>query len=330
MKTGITSTIPIEIPISAGLYPLDLNNLFITSSDPKRYISFSESEGLPQSVCAWIKGIYGVAILENIDYIIPVTGGDCSNTIALAELLLRKGKKIVPFEYPLNKNREILQRQFENLIWAFDTSWDAVCLTYESLNKIRDMLDEIDRLTYEEGLVSGYENHLFLVSASDFDGNPKDFELKIERFISECQKRSPFREDIRLGYVGVPPIFSDLYQVVEDFGARVVYNEVQRQFSLPYHEMPILDAYLRYTYPYGIADRIKDIKDQISLRQIDGILHYVQNFCYRQLYDIVFREELPIPILTLEGNEPGPLDKRSLLRLEGFLEMLRAQKVPWI
>lgn len=330
MKIGITSTIPIEIPISAGLCPLDLNNLFITSSDPKRYISFAESEGLPQSVCAWIKGIYGVAIIEGIECIIPVTGGDCSNSIALAELLLRKNKKIFPFEFPLDKSREMLQRQFENLINAFDTNWEMVLSTYEFLNKIRAMLGEIDRLTYEEGLVSGYENHLFLVSASDFEGDPKRFQLKVEEFISRCKKRSPFKEEIRLGYVGVPPIFHDLYQVVENFGARVVFNEIQRQFSLPFHETHILDAYLKYTYPYGIKDRLQDIKDQIKIRQIDGIIHYVQNFCYRQLYDIILREELEIPILTLEGNEPGPLDKRSLLRIEGFFEMLRDQKVLWV
>ncbi len=330
MKIGITSTVPIEIPISTGNCPLDLNNLFISSPNPKFLIQLAESEGLPQNICSWIKGIYAITLHDEVDHVIAVTGGDCSNTIALAEILQRKGKRITPFEYPISGEIQRLKEEFERLIITFHTTWEDVYLTYRSLNEIRSKLMELDRLTYEGNVVSGYENHLFLVSSSDFEGNPKAYEAKVMAFISEVKKRPPFKEEIRLGYVGVPPIFGDIYSVLEDLGARVVFNEVQRQFSLPSFEMPILKAYLSYTYPYGIARRIRDIREQIRLRQIDGIIHYVQNFCYRQLYDILLREELPVAVLTLEGNEPGPLDKRSLVRIEGFLEMLRAQKRAWI
>lgn len=330
MNTGITSTIPLEIPLSAGIHPIDLNNLFVSSPDPKSHIYFAESEGLPQSVCSWIKGIYSVAIQEGIECVIPVVGGDCSNTIALAELLNRKGKKIIPFEYPLDRDKGKLENQFNMMIKSFNTSWQDVIDTYDLLANIRSLLHELDRLTYEDCLVTGYENHLFLVSSSDFKGDVRTFKITLAQFISECKRRRPIKDDIRIGYIGVPPIFTDLYQTIETLGGRVVFNEVQRQFAIPAFHMPIVDAYLHYTYPYGIKHRIEDIKFQIRLRKIDGIIHYVQNFCYRQLYDMIFKEELKVPILTLEGNEPGPLDKRSLLRLEGFIEILRASKKAWV
>jgi len=37
---------------------------------------------------------------------------------------------------------------------------------------------------------------------------------------------------------------------------------------------------------------------------------------------MIIRKKLPLPILTLEGDKPGPLDERTKIRLEGFVEML--------
>jgi len=129
-----------------------------------------------------------------------------------------------------------------------------------------------------------------------------------------------------LGYVGVPPIFSDLYQKIELMGGRVVYNEIQRQFSMPFDTDDIVEQYLLYTYPYSFFYRLEDIKREIKKREIHGLIHYVQAFCFRQMQDIILRKELKIPILTLEGDKPGPLDVRTELRLEAFLESLRDRR----
>jgi benzoyl-CoA reductase/2-hydroxyglutaryl-CoA dehydratase subunit BcrC/BadD/HgdB len=81
-----------------------------------------------------------------------------------------------------------------------------------------------------------------------------------------------------------------------------------------------------YTYPYTIEGRIQDIQRAMRVRKLDGLIHYTQTFCYRQIYDILLRDALPIPILTLEGDRPGPLDGRSALRIETFVEMLREKR----
>ena len=55
---------------------------------------------------------------------------------------------------------------------------------------------------------------------------------------------------------------------------------------------------------------------------IDGIIHYVQAFCHRAIGDIVFRNRLPIPILTIEGNTDFALTQHLKTRLEAFIDML--------
>ena len=86
-----------------------------------------------------------------------------------------------------------------------------------------------------------------------------------------------------------------------------------------------MDRYLRYTYPYGIFARIEDIKQEIARRGIAGVIHYVQAFCYRMIEDIILKETLGVPVITIEGDLPKPLDTRTKLRLEAFAEMLEGK-----
>jgi benzoyl-CoA reductase/2-hydroxyglutaryl-CoA dehydratase subunit BcrC/BadD/HgdB len=324
---GITATLPIEVLYAAGLQPVDLNNLFVTSRNAKQLISRAESTGFAHSTCAWIKGIYAVVLEHGIDTVVAVTGGDCSNTIALGEVLSSRGIKVIPFEYPLTQEREALSTQIEKLVRVFSTSWNRVAEHKLRLDGIRQKLRRLDQLTYVENVVSGLENHLFLVSSSDFNGNPDRFEEDLDRFLLEVQGRKARSEnEVRLGYLGVPPIFTQFYEFMESLGARVVFNEVQRQFSMPYGLKDITDQYLAYTYPYDMGGRLRDIEEAVRERRLDGLIHYTQTFCYRQIYDILLRENLQVPILTLEGDRPGPLDNRTALRIETFIEMLADKK----
>lgn len=320
---GLTSTVPVEIIYAAGLTPVDLNNLFIASEKSEFLVKEAEAAGFSHNICAWIKGIYSAVLGNKIKQVIAVTGGDCSNTIALAEILARKGVEIISFEYPLNRDRDFLASQMDRLRLALSTTWDRIEETRQRLNRIRTKLKEIDRLTFEENVVTGLENHLSLVGSSDFNSDPVRFEKDLDNLIREAVKRPPRKDEIRLGYLGVPPVFSDFYNFIESMGGRVVFNEVQRQFSMPNDCKDIFDQYLKYTYPYDIGGRIKDIRKAVEERRLDGLIHYTQTFCFRQLYDMIIRKESPVPVLTLEGDRPGKIDSRIALRIETFIEMLK-------
>jgi benzoyl-CoA reductase/2-hydroxyglutaryl-CoA dehydratase subunit BcrC/BadD/HgdB len=323
---GITATIPVEIVYAAGMIPLDLNNLFITASNPERLISEAESFGFAHNLCAWIKGIYSVVVSQKIGKVIAVTGGDCSNTVALSEVLTRHGVEVIPFEYPLHRDRKALQTQIETLRSRLSTTWPEIDAIRGKLKRIRGKLKELDRLTFRENIVTGRENHLFLVTSSDFNGDPTRFEKELDHFLHSVKGRTPQRSRIRLGYLGVPPVFDGLYEFIESLQARVVFNEVQRQFSMPYDTGDLIDQYLDYTYPYDLEARVKDIKGAVKERKIDGLIHYTQTFCYRQIYDILLRQSLNIPLLTLEGDRPGRIDGRTACRVETFIEMLQNQE----
>lgn len=323
-KIGLTTTVPVEVLIAAGYTPIDLNNIFITSEKYLKYIDIAERDGFPKSLCAWIKGIYGVCIEENIREIVGVVEGDCSNTKALIEVLNLRGVKIHPFSYPQSHKIEDVENEIRKFMKSFNVTEDAVEEIRKRLAKIRKLSKEIDKLTYKENKTTGFENHLYSVSLSDLNGDINSLEESLKKAIEEIKKREPLNKKLRLGYIGVPPMTCDIYEFVEKFNAHFVYNEVQREFAFPRGDKArnIFHQYYDYTYPYDVNYRIIELKNQIKERKLDGIIHYTQAFCYRAVEDIILKEKLDIPILNIEGDKLNTLDARTKLRLEAFLDML--------
>ena len=324
-RIGITTTVPSEVIWAAGKQPVDLNNLFITAPHRQEYIRIAEREGYPRNVCGWIKGMYGVLVMEpEIKAVVAVTEGDCSNTHALMETLQIRGIRTIPFAYPYSRSREGLTREIESLAKQLGTSLSAAEEMNKRLEPVRTSLDRIDELTWRENKVTGFENHIRLVSASDCNGDIDTFERELADFIGEAEHREPLGETVRLAFLGVPPIFDDIHDAVESFGARVVFNEVQRQFTLPERGEGLVDQYLAYTYPYDIFHRLDAIIPELKRRNIQGIIHYVQSFCHRHIEDLILRKKLSLPILTIEGETPGNVDERTKIRIQAFIEMLGA------
>lgn len=324
-KVGFTTTVPVEVILAAGRTPVDLNNIFINSPRAGAMVEEAETEGLPRTTCGWIKGLYIAAREAGISEVVAVTQGDCSNTHALMELWQSEGVRTIPFAFPYDRDPDLLALQIRKMAVALGADEAGVADCFQSLTGVREKLRRLDKLTWKDGKVTGGENHLWLVSSSDFDGDPAAFERRLDDFLAIADTRAPLHrtDTIRLGYIGVPPIFTDFYDTVEQSGAAVVFNEVQRQFAMPYASPDIYSQYARYTYPYDVFGRIADIKEQAELRQLDGIIHYCQSFCFRAIEDLLIRRNVHVPILTIEGDRPGPVDARTRIRLEGFIEMLQ-------
>jgi benzoyl-CoA reductase/2-hydroxyglutaryl-CoA dehydratase subunit BcrC/BadD/HgdB len=321
MRIGFTTTIPVEVAIAAGRTPIDLNNLFLLR-DPAGRVERAEFEGFPRNTCAWIKGLYSTALEEGIDTVVGVVEGDCSNTQSMMSMLEDRNVEVIPFSYPHQRTTAALDDQIREL----ETRWGVTRADSEAVRKrllpLRKKLAKLDELTWRENRVHGRENHLWLVSSSDFNSDVDHYERELDVFLSELGARPALPNGLRLAYIGVPPILDDLYDYVESRNARVVYNEVQRQFAMPFNATDLVDQYLQYTYPYTITERLADIVPQLTLRRIDGVIGYAQAFCHLQIDNVLLKRKLGLPFLALEGDRPGGVDARTALRLDSFLEML--------
>jgi benzoyl-CoA reductase/2-hydroxyglutaryl-CoA dehydratase subunit BcrC/BadD/HgdB len=321
-KAGITTTIPAEVLLAAGIAPVDLNNVYITSSERDGLVASAEARGFPPNVCTWIKGIYAAACRANVDFVVGVVRGDCSSTEKLLEIWNDDGLSTVPFSFPASPDTSLLHKEIAEFAGRVGTTIDKSEQVRQELLPLRSLLSRLDELTFRDNKVLGQENHLWLVSSSDFNGLPQQFEDDLVAFLAEAERRPSSPPALPIGYAGVPSVIDDLYETVEGLGGRIVFNEVQRQFSMPGSFASLAEQYAAYTYPFDTFHRITDIRREIERRGLKGIIHYSQTFCHRQLESMLFRKHLPVPVLTIEADKPGPVTGPLKTRLEAFLEQL--------
>lgn len=319
-RIGFTTSFPVEVVFAAGHVPIDLNNLFL-ASDSGQLIHAAELKGFPRTVCGWIKGNYSTALKSNLDEVIGITQGDCSNGQSLLDMIHEEGLPVWRFAFPLERSKEAMDQELHRLEAHFEVDRNQTLKAKERLDQIRARLVTLDDWTWKERLVSGRENHLWLVSSSDFNGDPDRYEEELDAFMAEASKRDPLPARPRCAYLGVPPIYRDLYDQIALLGGDVVFNEVQRQFSMPHLAPDILDQYLLYTYPYSVKERLEDILPELTKRNVDLVISYTQSFCHLQIDNILLKKHIDLPFLTLEGDQPEPMDNRTLLRLESFFEV---------
>lgn len=331
-----TTTVPVEVIIAAGYKPLDLNNIFINSTDSLKLVEDAECEGFPGSSCAWIKGLYSVVAARPFDsendVFVAVTQGDCSNAKVLEEIVsVKTGIKTFVFNYPFDRNIEQMDLEISRFANFLKTTTGCAEKVRMSLSEIRKALKNIDELSYiYPGLVTGSENHLWLVCSSDFNGDTEIYHEQLRSFTKELEKRLVNYTDSgrkRIGYLGVPPIIP-IHDFIEKRNATVVFNEIQREFAMLDDAESIQEQYVNYTYPYSSSFRFSKAIVEIKKRKLDGIIHYVQSFCHRQLEDIILRKmladsNLNIPLLTIEADKPScKIDSRVATRIEAFLETI--------
>ena len=332
---AFTTTIPVEVILASGYKPLDLNNIFVTAENPSALVEKAEFSGFAGSSCAWIKGLYSVLVSsaynKDFDVFIAVTEGDCSNAKVLEQIVAAEtGIRTFIFNFPYFREIEKMRSEISRFAEFMGTDYASCVRTWKELSSLRRKLKIIDETSYLfPGSVTGEENHLFLVSSSDFCGDPVEYEKKVNDFIKDLENRERFADPSRkkIAYLGVPPIVP-IHAFLEARNATVVYNEIQREFAMLGEYPTIEEQYTNYTYPYSASFRFEKAIAEIKKRNVDGIIHYVQSFCHRQLEDIILRrllesKGLNIPLLTLEFDKPSnKIDARVATRIEAFLETI--------
>jgi benzoyl-CoA reductase/2-hydroxyglutaryl-CoA dehydratase subunit BcrC/BadD/HgdB len=326
-KVGFTTTIPQEYIWASLSQPIDLNNLFI-SGDSKGYIRIGEKIGVPRNTCSWIKGMMGVisSYTSEIEIIVAVSQGDCSNNASLMNLVnyYYPQIKVYFFSYPHDRDKQKLKDELTSLGNFLGVSENKVREIKEKLDKVRERLQLLDQLFYEKQNIPAKLYQNIMVSSSDFNSNINAYISRVEEIIEFSLKKEKQVFSFLLGYVGVPTIIKDIFDYLEEeLKIKLVYFEVENEFAMLKKNDDIVEQYANFNYPYDLNTRINNIRKEISNRKINGIIHYVQTFCHRQIDDAIMQKSFDVPVLTIEGDSPDLLDMRTKIRIECFIERLR-------
>jgi predicted CoA-substrate-specific enzyme activase len=327
---GLFSTVPVEVLLAAGMQPLDLNNLFVQDANPGRFLAAADAAGVPMTVCAWTRGLYGVCKLLGLERVVLVTQGDCFANHALGRRLAQEGVEVLQFAYPSPFSPDPaaeLGRALEVFCQRLGTSLEAAEAVRRELIPLRRALGRLDRETWETGRVTGWENHQWLLSSTDLGGRePGEYLAGLEAFLKTIAGRPPMPPpNPRLGVFGVPTALTDLHQRAKEFGASVGYNESPFDFAMTAEAGSLGQQYLGLAWPLGVPRRLAKAAQEGRRRGLDGFVVYEQLFCHHGVTASLPAEHLGVPVLRLEGGEPGALEPRDLLRLEAFVNSLKTQ-----
>ena len=260
-----------EAIFAAGLRPLDLNNMFITSgiaSHSSKRPSGAASRAIP---ARGTRASSPPRAGSGSKRIAAVVQGDCANTHALVEMLRADSVEIVPFAFPYSPaDSALLELALDRFAAALGATRQEAEDWKAPLDRARSLAHRMDVLNWRENRATGAEQHLWTISCSDFFGDPERYAARASERIAECAARPPDERSIRLGLLGVPPICDGFFELLESHGARVVFNEIPRQFAMPQPTRSLVEQYSRYTYPYDIFHRLADIREQLALRRVRG------------------------------------------------------------
>ena len=178
-KVGLTTTIPVEVVLAAGLTPVDLNNLFIVDPGARARVARPKPPASPAPSAPGSRGFTPPCrTIPRFAAVIVACQGDCSYTQALGEILEAEGQEVVHFKFPYPRNREQLAREIHTLMARLGADPDGVARVQARLAPLRQQLRRLDRLTWETGQVSGEENFLCLISSSDFASDLAAYEQR--------------------------------------------------------------------------------------------------------------------------------------------------------
>lgn len=327
-RIGIFSTVPLEPILAAGLVPVDVNNQFVHTLDPREILFQSDAAGLPRSLCAWTRGLFTATLSSGLRRVVVVPEGDCTNNVTMARLLERRGIDVVEFRYPVGaRDRgQALVEELERFCRRLGTSLSEARQAFEQLRPVRSLLAEVDRACWQERRIPGSEARLFLLESTDMRGNPSLFARRLERALADSASRPP-QPGPAVAIFGVPTALADLQSRIEAAGGFVALCETEHDFAMlpPSQEMEA--QFLAYAYPYGIGTRLARFKRLLEERSISGVVIYSQSFCHHNLEQSrVERELASWPCLVIEADVPSRLPARDSIRLESFVSLLSRRR----
>ncbi len=320
-RVGLFSTIPVEVVFAAGKVPVDINNLFVTHGDPGQLLRFADESGLPRNLCAWTRGLYAATVENNIDTVVVVPAGDCTNNVTMAELLERVGVRVVRFDYPQAQQglRAQLTVSMARLAADLGTTVAAGEAIFERMRPLRESLAQVDALL-AEGAIDPSLARLLLLESTDCAGNLELYHRRVARALEESQKEA--HPGPRIAVFGIPTILSDLGETLGQLGAQVVVWETERDFAMVEPADSLVEQYLKYAYPYGLEARLERFLPLLAPRGVQGVVINAQAFCHHNLELKRVEAALSaVPHLVLESDAPGPVSPRDRIRLEGFLAL---------
>ncbi len=243
-------------------------------------------------------------------------------TFASASALLGDlGLDEIPFGYPVERDVDSMEAAYDELARALQVpSTDPFEAVGETLLEIRRGISDLIGLNFRAGRVSGRTVWDLLVRSGDFGGYPRAFKERLDLALEKGAEKQPLARRVRLGLIGDPCPTPELFGLLEALGAEVFFQEAIESWAMPGSSSASLSwRTLECPHLWEAGRRSVRIHDEVLARSLYALIHIVWSGAYRKIEEISIKEEVHVPILTLEFSYPAVLTPAHTMRIESFV-----------
>jgi len=345
---------PVEILHAMGLNPLFLEGMAALASGAgleRPLLQQAEALGLARTVCSYHRVLVGMGhlgLFPTPAAILTTTTLCDNNTQSFEFLADHLGVPFFLLDVPYEQSPQAIRylaAQLRNLVSLLEriTRRRLLLPTFEEVirrvNQTRQYMlrfYQARQLKKPDGTLGGYFNHLFA------SHNLLGSKAALFYFKKLCREMEEYPElplqSVRLLWLHLAPHFNDdIFDWISRKGGVIVYEEMNQIY---WEEMdpasPFESVAKRLIANYGnggVSHRIDRLRRLIRDFRVDGVIHFSHWGCRQSSGHIgllkraiekegVFFLNLDGDCVDSENYSPGQIKTR----LEGFLEMVRAQK----
>lgn len=350
---------PNEIIAASGALPIRFCSGFHETTGPANMILGDAG------LCPLVKSTLGLEMTDSSPYLsmcdLLVAPTPCDAKLKLGEIL-QDFLPVLMLNVPKIKAGEVNRKQWAEELGILMDKLEALTGKKIKKNDLKNSIEiyqraysawrELTDLRREADVLWGRDT-LMIAQLTNYD-DIRRWTENVHKLIAELKKmkeegKSVVREDVpRIMLAGSPVIWPNwkIPDIIEESNALIVVDELcsaTRALTNPvvvdeYTMRGMIDAVSeRYLYPCTCPcfspnlERDDNLLNRIKEFRVDGVIFHVLKGCHLNALDATrikrILEEAEIPMFTIESEYEMGDYQQIKLRLEAFLEMVRAEVV---
>lgn len=323
MRVGYIPPMPVEVFAASPHEAENLWSAFVLAPDRAPWLETARLAGLRENTSTWSRCLYALAREREVQVIYHPEPGVPQEVRAVLKRLGDQGVSIRPFHFPLLRSTERLQEALEALCRELEVEPRVLKSALDQWSHVRVALRRFDALQHKNGAFPSQAYVGALARAmnpgKDIEGHRREVERQILEFEGVRQGRWS-----RIGFIGMTPYRADLFRVLDEAGALIVYDEWGLENNPQGAAHDLVTHYHQSSLPYGLKRREERILREIAERRLRGLILGVECLCQSIREEGFFRSTLPVPVFTFDNCKGDRLTTSEEEPLRRFLTELAA------
>lgn len=316
MKRGILPLVPVELFGPASQETVNLWKTFFLARPDQRQSWLSRLSDEERELPYWPACLLGLARENNIEEIWYPEPSLLQQTKKPLDILKKNGMNIVPFRYPPMRNLEYLRGSIEKALAQLGLNKAELDNRVDAWATLRASVKRLDGIQTRSLALSSRQYIEALHSIPDPSMSLPALIKETELKVALNYKGLSHDHHIRIGILGSPPFDGPFYDVLDQAGALVVFEESGLEGFPLGHFSELALLYNQISIPYGIKVRRDRLEKEKAERSIDAFIWCTHALSESRNNALFLEGELgtPIYIFEMKNSEEASVLECRLLR----------------